>query len=987
MTDNRPMQTRNSLHQIPAALAVVMGLLIANASAQSYLMPAGSDGKQPFDPNPAASGSLTRKVITYGTDPDGNKVPLKTVRITNNSDNTLYPVMINPNTTTLPTDPSIGLYNPYDPIKKDYRGYIGYKGDDGQYYFGLKAGQSILAPIPLAFWDGSRMAVEADGQYLTVKKKGDRPNPMGYDPTATISITLAETSAETIKNGVVMWYRAEVSKVPGDDDADSYVEWTIRDHAYLTNPQITQRTKSEIPDGQLLTLINYDVSSVDSLYVPLAMQALDVWVMPQTNKGGANPNRTSWEPGSIPDIYGWTGSVQTVDFLQKNIRDFTADNSKLLGKYFAGKGWPFFNIPNPSDNPKQLVKIPGGADIFADSPLKPALGSYYAGTSDSTKYMLSSGGTGPIGVTIGWSGGTPDKPGSSTVHLTKSDDLKSVSPGAVVTANPAPKVSNPIQPGTTVQSVDIASNSVVLSKPLIAPTADCSFSFTRPVDDYAADALIRLWYSWAQYYLTNWKSKNPLAPTSPVQIAGSMNAEEATISFKDPQPTLVEGMAVTGLGLDNANTDSGPHQGDAVILEISSDKKSVIVSQVAREASSNAPYTFSPPKQLIWTPKKEGDAGFPLFGDKFEFSNVPEWQDPYYFSQKVYLIMAYMNQIDKTNNDYNWKFMNNVIGADLSYAFDAKGQASADGQMVIAMTRDLIKSVLRGVYDFKKFPDTVDAKGNHTCWYPDPSLPTGGQPFNVFNLDPYVWFVHVKLGFSSYGFSVDDDVSDIGASGANHLQVSIAGAGGLKPLAPKGPYPWTVQAPFGAIVNYTATYSGDPANGGHGATVPHNIKSASTATPMVVTTAEPHQLTNNATILINNISGNLGAKNGTYTIKNPTKYTFELYDEAGQPVSPSGQTGNAVATWSLPLRPFIETGADLSKVWYRVAIDDPQGTFLGTPVYLVSTPEKVGDNVRFSAWGLQSTGQIILNAALKNGDGTDVPAGTYQFTFGDVAKP
>ena len=40
--------------------------------------------------------------------------------------------------------------------------------------------------------------------------------------------------------------------------------------------------------------------------------------------------------------------------------------------------------------------------------------------------------------------------------------------------------------------------------------------------------------------------------------------------------------------------------------------------------------------------------------------------------------------------------------------------------MVIAMIRDMIKSVLRGVSDFTKYPDNVDEDGNHTSWYPDP---------------------------------------------------------------------------------------------------------------------------------------------------------------------------------------------------------------------------------------------------------------------------
>ena len=138
-----------------------------------------------------------------------------------------------------------------------------------------------------------------------------------------------------------MWYRAEISQAPNDDSEDQLAEWTIRDHDYLVNPQITAKTNSEIPDNQLVTLINYDVSNVDNLYLPLAMEANNVWVVPQKSGQPPNPNRNGWQPGSVPDVYGWTGAINTIDFLQTGIQEFTAANNQLLGQYFGGKGWPF----------------------------------------------------------------------------------------------------------------------------------------------------------------------------------------------------------------------------------------------------------------------------------------------------------------------------------------------------------------------------------------------------------------------------------------------------------------------------------------------------------------------------------------------------------------------------------------------------------------------------------------------------------------------
>ena len=106
-----------------------------------------------------------------------------------------------------------------------------------------------------------------------------------------------------------------------------------------------------------------------------------------------------------------------------------------------------------------------------------------------------------------------------------------------------------------------------------------------------------------------------------------------------------------------------------------------------------------------------------------------------------------MNQIGKPNNSSVSKFMQDIVGANMGYIFNNAAKKTLDAQEIIAMIRDMIKSVLRGVTDFTMFPDIVDDQGNHTVWYPDPKEKTGRQFLNVFNLDPFVWFVHVKLGF------------------------------------------------------------------------------------------------------------------------------------------------------------------------------------------------------------------------------------------------
>jgi hypothetical protein len=992
---------RNSINRASFPLMAAFVLAAASllspstgaAADPTYLMPTGpgggkpDDGKQPFDPNPALPDSKTNKqVLTYGKDKDGTSIPLKTLRITNKTDQTVYPIMRDPNSNVLKSNPAVGLYDPYDPPNKEYRGYIGYE-EGGKYYFGLKKDQSILVSIPLVFWNGARIGIGTDGKYLTPTAD---PNPLRYDPNAKRAIARAKTSTGSIQNGVVMWYRANIAKAPNDDTEDQLAEWTIRDHGYLVNPKITQKTNGEIPDNQLVTLINYDVSNVDNLYLPLAMEALDVWVVPQKSGTGQTPNRTGWGSGSNPDVYGWTGAINTIDFLQGKIREFTKDNNPLLGQYFGGKGWPFYNIPNPNQDPNAPIKIPSGANVFAQSPLKAVPSSYGDGINwQNDKYMLSSGGTDPIKASIGNSI-TVNPAGSTTLNLNKSDQqakMAFIKPKDIVTGVPDIHKTgpNPIQVGTTVISVDYNNWTVVLSNPLANTSDLTTYDFSRPVSDYASEAMIRLWYSWAQYYLAHWKDKTP------TQIQGSIEVMTATLTFNEAHPELVEGMAVKGPGLDNAMTEVGLHQGDAVILEIASDQKSVILSQVANTASTNAPFTFSPPKPLLWTPKKEGDPGYPLITFSFPTeAPTPNPRDPYDFSKAVYLIMASMNQIGHKNNDNVSKFMQDVVGANMGFIFTDDAKQSDDAKTVTAMIRDMIKSVLRGVSDFTKYPDVVDDKGNHTQWYPDPKIATGGQQFNVFNLDPFVWFVHVRLGFSGYGFSVDDDTADVGAGGATQLQLTVTGTGGLK-----NTNPWTIQAPYGPVKNVSLWYSG-AASSINGDTLYNAIKSVSDTTPIKITTPAQHHLSNGNTVRIDQVTGDKAA-NGTFKIGNVTRNTFDLFDATTgtTPVASSG-TYTGGGRWSYPLHPYIDSAKsnkadELAKVFYRVTGDDALGTFQGTFVSVRLQERDVDrnkDGVKFRVWqlGLQDKGRLLLDADLTHKDGTPLPAGTYNFTFFGVAE-
>ena len=1011
------MLIKPSIILAAAVLAAASSLSpFARADGTDPLMPTGTT----FDPNPAAPNSPTNQVLVYGTDKAGTPVPMKTLRITNNTPNTVYPIMRDQNATVL-ADKAVGLYDPYDTPKVEYRGYIGYQGNDGKYYFGLKRNETILVSIPLVFWDAARMGIETGGggQYL-LNNQTKLPNPLRNNSNAARTIAKSETGPGVINNGVVMWYRSDtpdtLAVAPADDTEDQLLEWTIRDHVYLSNPKITDRTKctdatkckigkSQIPDNRLVTLINYDVSNVDSLYLPVAMEALDVWVVPQKateDPPGPDANRNSWTAGSDPEPYGFTGSTKDDNFLQPLIRKFiangtTAQPNALLGQYFGGKGWPYYNFPGAETDKNVMIKIPSGANIFPQSPILGVRSSYNDGVNWQTdKYMLSSGGTDPVKVSIGNSI-TVNDAGSTTLNINEVDpEIKqkfaAIKVGDIVKGNPAPEkpAPNPIQDGTTVTAVNPPSGNpvkytVTLSKPLANTSDRTGFDFIRPVSDYAASAMIKLWYSWAQYYLKHWKDNTPSAPTTPKQIPGSIKAKTATLTFNEEHPELVEGMAVTGPGLDDAQTEVGVHQGDAVILKIAS-KTTVILSQVVNTASTNATFTFSPPKSLLWTPTKAEDPGYPLIGDQFQFSGEPAWHDPYAFSQQVYLIMASMNQISESNNNNVCKFMQDVIGANMGFIFTQAAKDSDDGKMVSAMIRDMIKSVLRGVSDFTKYPDVINSQGVHTSWYPNPSEEHGKQLFNVFNLDPYVWFVHVQLKFSGYGFSVDDDTADVGAGGASQLQVTVTGQQELK-----NTNPWTIQAPYGPVKNISLPYSGSQTVPDEGNTLYNAIASVSNTTPIRITTPDPHHLSTGALVRIDQVNPNTSAANGIFKIGNVTTNTFDLFNkDTGLPVPPNGAYISG-GRWSYyPPHPYIDSGggADLTKVFYRVTGDDALGTFLGTFVSVNGVDRNKTTGKKFRVWqrGLLDKGRLLLDADLTDATGKPLSAGKYNFTFFGVEE-
>ncbi len=946
-----------------AGLVLVASIFLTTselrADAEERPMPPNT----PFDPNPTdPAKSKVDRVLVFAYDSDGNKVPVKTLKITNNHKNTIYPVMRDGNEAAIDGFPDIGLYDPYDPVRREYRGYIGYQGADKKYYFGLKPGQSILVRVPLVFWNGARLGIVTEGRYLTPAP--GTPNPLSYDANAETIITSDEPDPKDpslIKNGVIMWYTAALNG-PALDSPDQLVEWTIRDEEYLSNPQITARTQGKIPDSERVTLINYDVSYVDNMFMPAAMAALDVPIP-------APP----FPPGRKAQPFGWIGAINTSKELQERIKNFTqpTDNT-YLGSYFGGKGWPIYNIPIDE------AKIPAGQNVFAQSPQADARSSY-----NNNAYMLSSGGdiNTPISVIIGGQGSASS---GTTLTLSPNEDIKKVQflqPGFTVVGRPPADVPNPIQPDTKIVSVNVSTtpgvpSTVILDKPLVASQEGCIFEFFRPRTDYASDAMIKLWYSWAKYHLDTTKSP----PTQ--TLTGAVVTNSATLTFKDAQNNLIVGMQVTGPGL--ADPDPSKEKGGIVILQIADDERSVTLSQLASAThpiSEGQQYTFKPPQPLPSTPDS-------LFTLNFSADPKDPSRDPREFAKKVYLIMASMAQIPKkpdpaATEPHVYQLMNNVIGGNMGFIFDTNAQRFSDAGLTIsAFIRDMLKSVLRGVTDFTQFSE-FDETGK-LIWYPDPKDSRGGLTFNAFNLDPFVWFVHVELGFSGYGFSLDDDTADVGAGEATELLLTIGGP----PSGNTGPNSgmiktrenaneWGIQAPYGPV---TGTGEWDPTKT---QSFYLGITGASYASPIVIT-SEKHGLLNGEKVFIDQVRGNTNANTPTtgpdkdkpFTVGNVTQNTFELIGTNGNNSYSGG------GRWTRGPLPYITfTGSDIDGVYWRVKGDDRnagfQGAVLSGPGVLPNLP------VRVVQLGDDKTGQLALNRPLTKRDGkTPLPAGkNYKWIF------
>jgi hypothetical protein len=794
----------------------------------------------------------------------------KTITLINNSADTIFPFLRGGNFGEDPNSTSGSLYDPQDLTNHEFRQYVGYARPDGSQYLGLPSGASITIQVPLVLWDGNNLYIASDGTNLTTAT----PNIFNYEATAKISIAgtapvsnsvwvTASTNFPAGLSPLAMFYFSDGEPKTVPDDAPAQLtEITFRD------PYLTQFITDA---SQTFPLLNYDVSYVNNLVSPVAMAASHV---PITYGDAQSPTTPPTYYGS--QDFGWLATDRDTATFQAAIQDFVANTgSASIGAYFGPSrpGWPSYYAPTPGDtvipsganlfddspltvnggivhtssydpnrwmltsngsgpiaaraggtpltNPRATVlplslapdqragfvqaitaMLAGNGQVdLTVSPSTTVLGrvlSYDAGDS-ILGISVTSGGSGydkanPPQVVITGGGGT----GAQAIAFV--DENGSIS--GVGTVNPGTGYTSPptiqfVGGGGTGAAATAAIGggkvTVALNDGATLPTNQpLSYVFARPSDDYAITAITNLWYSWAQFYVQRYQNFADLPLTASLNlktIPGSTSptlqiTNQLTLAAAPPVPLAV-GMTVTHPDLPAGTT----------ILRI--DGLQLYLSQIANAATKpNQVYTFGKPTMLPYDPAHTQP--FPL---TFGANELPTAT---LFAGSVYQAMA-SQAVALPASPYLPTSMN-VVSHVIKFWAKLPGYDKPWGPILVGEVRDVVKSILRGVYDFNAVTD-------QSKWYPAPSTPTGGRNFNVYNLDPYVWFVHVVQGMSAYGFSVDDDVSNPTATGpllaangsANHfpnnLQIAFGGVKGMG-----NPNQWFPTTPWGKL-NATATIS------------------------------------------------------------------------------------------------------------------------------------------------------------------------------------
>ncbi|MFO0888569.1 MAG: hypothetical protein U0790_05405 [Isosphaeraceae bacterium] len=674
-------------------------------------------------------------------------------------------------------DPNDGSKLNFTPINNSFVG-------------GKPSTQAWTSPVAAGvFQDGQVLTVTApSGATLTATVSAANPGYLTISPaqptdsaqfggyvfqaksTPTISPTLRNIEggfamtgpSGTTTNGLVMWYHASISQNPGNDAPFQLSELSYRGTYYSTavTPGFQYLIDATAFPGAQLDSADYDLSFVDTINMPIALEATNVTV-PYAN---------------VPQPFGWVGSAQTIEDFQQALVSFTSTNqggvsTNYLGSYFGGKGFPsYVNVQNGN------IKLPAGQNIFLASPVLGATADigYYQSFADGSSikaplYALTTGTPGPTTLNFGGISGSQGNylalnlPDDAHQYALNNLILADVAAGKTynVTYNAGPPIVGHVVGPYTKDGKVIG---VQLDVAVPSDAAGQVWIFSQPQYDYAASTIAGLWYSWAKYYAE--KVNAPAPPPAAGTVIGNV------VTLNQKTPGLVPGMAVTGTGVAPGT----------VILSVGSDQRTVRLSAVP--TGNPTSFTFASPAVSSiagYDPSPTGNT--PTV--KLSFSTKADQAQALAFAQTVYVVMSSWGPSVSNVTSNQWVYLlANIIGGNLGSNYLPNANLDVVNTLTV-----LSKSALRGVPDF-----TDPLYSNQALWYPDPALPAGGQTFNAYNLDPLVWFIHQKLGLTAYAFSLDDDIGNVQGGGANNIAI---GVGGIKDLPSGDPY--TNASPWGVV--------------------------------------------------------------------------------------------------------------------------------------------------------------------------------------------
>lgn len=371
-----------------------------------------------------------------------------------------------------------------------------------------------------------------------------------------------------------------------------------------------------------------------------------------------------------------------------------------------------------------------------------------------------------------------------------------VPPGAFISSSP--------------DSISADFKTIKLTKSIGAIEANGPFAFTGAPYSYVVRKLIDVWYSWADYYVRQLNNPGPnQAPSGIFQGTTTANTGrgddnslllKVTDSAFDMSKLRVGDVVTATNGALTPNSSDDPSL-NYTITKIDTIARTVHLSlPVAVTAATVATFSFAPPKFIVRSedaPAAPGTAGTIPYTLDFATGTTEQKDAALKFARTVYDVMQTFSLLldPETLLSRSALLLRYSIGGNVGsfkenddLFFKLTGRHTLlPHERTHVQLRDEIKSILRGVFDF--LDPSVSDPAN---WYPDPAKPTPGATldagtgvkpidFGVYNLNPYVWFVHTQLKMSGYGFSLDDDIANTTAN-TDTLLVAFGGNAYTAPI-------------------------------------------------------------------------------------------------------------------------------------------------------------------------------------------------------------